>query len=40
MKASAFLMMMAAAMIMMTYLHNTHTLSETSLSKIIICMQF
>jgi len=41
MKASA-LLMMAAAMILMIYLHNTHThtLSETSLSKSIICMQF
>jgi len=36
----AFLMMMAAAMILTIYLHNTHTLSETSLSKSNICMQF
>jgi len=40
MKASAFLMMMVAVMILMIYVHNTHTLSETSLLKSIICMQF
>lgn len=33
MKASAFLMMMAAAMIMMTYLHNTHTFWDISVKN-------
>jgi len=33
MKASAFLMMMAAAMILMIYLHNTHTFWDISVEK-------